>query len=138
MVGAETSGHLLGRDDRAVRRWGSVAVALSLGSLGLFSAVKALGYPTIHLVLWWEGYALLLTGLIVVQSYSDGGLALSWLLAFGATVGAGLNYGGVGVTGGGPSLLELVGIALVGGMGGAATLGTLGFGLGVVLRRIVG
>jgi hypothetical protein len=137
MVNAETSIHFLGRDERAVRRWAFVAGALLVGSLVFFSAVKVLDYPTVHLLLWWEGYAILLTGLIAVQSYLDGGIVMSWLLAFGAIVGVILNYGGIGLTGGGPSLLELMGIALIGGLAGAAFFGTLGFGLGVAIRQIV-
>jgi hypothetical protein len=138
MVNAETSTHLLGRDKRAVRRWAFVAVALLVGSLVFFSAVKILDYPTVHLLLWWEGYAILLTALIVVQSYSNGGIVMSWLLAFGAIIGVILNYGGIGLTGGGPSVLELVEFALLGGLIGAVIFGTVGFGLGVTIRRFVG
>lgn len=137
MDNAETSIHFLGRNERAVRRWAFVAGVLLVGSLVFFSAVKALDYPTVHLVLWWEGYAILLTSLIAVQSYSNGGIVMSWLLAFGAIVGVILNYGGIGLTGGGPSVLELVGFALIGGLLGAAIIGTVGFGLGVTIRRFV-
>ncbi|MFC7176310.1 hypothetical protein [Halosegnis marinus] len=70
---AGTSGRFFGRDEDDARRWAAAALALSLGSFVLFSAVKALDYPTVHLLLWWEGYAVLLTALVGVQSYSNGG-----------------------------------------------------------------
>lgn len=137
MTNTDTRAIFLGRDERAVRRWAFVAGGLLVGSLLFFSAVKIFDYPAVHLLLWWEGYALLLTGLIAVQSYSNGGIAMSWLLAFGAIVGVILNYGGIGLTGGGPSVPELVGFALIGGLFGAAIFGTVGFGLGVAIRRVV-
>jgi len=136
-VNTEPSSHLLGRDKRAVRRWAFVAGALLVGSLVFFSAIKEFDYPTVHLLLWWEGYAILLITLIAVQSYSNGGIVMSWLLAFGAVVGVILNYGGIGLARGGPSVLELVGVALIGGLFGAAVFGTVGFGLGVTIRQIV-
>jgi hypothetical protein len=49
---------------------------LSVVSLLFFSAVRTLDDPTTHLLLWWEGYTILLTGLIAVQSDSSGGVAV--------------------------------------------------------------
>jgi len=135
MVTANTDILLLGRDERRTKRWGLGVVALLLASLVYFAAVKVMGYPAIHLLLWWEGYAVLLVTLITVQAYSNGGLVMSWLLAFGAVVGVILNYGGIGLTGSGPGLLELIGIAILGGFIGAVIIGTLGFGIGMVMRR---
>jgi|AntRauTorcE11898_2_1112593.scaffolds.fasta_scaffold06961_4 hypothetical protein len=136
MVIADTHALLLGKDDRWTKRWGFGVVALLLGSLVYFAVVKAIGYPTIHLLLWWEGYAVLLLALITVQAYSNEGLVISWMLAFVAVGGLILNYGGIGLTGSGPGLLELVGLAILGGAIAAAFLGTLGFGIGTALRRI--
>jgi hypothetical protein len=134
MVTANTD-VLLGRDERLTKRWGLGVVALLLASLVYFAAVKVMGYPAIHLLLWWEGYAVLLVALITVQAYSNGGVVMSWLLAFGAVVGVILNYGGIGLTGSGPGLLELIGIAILGGFISAVIIGTLGFGIGTVMRR---
>ena len=136
MVTADTHALLLGRDDQSTKRWGFGVVALLIGSLVYFAAVKAIGYPTLHLLLWWEGYAVLLLALITVQAYSNDGLVISWMLAFAAVGGLILNYGGIGITGSGPGLLELVGLAILGGAIAAAVLGTLGFGFGTALRRV--
>lgn len=136
MVTADTHSLIFGRDDRWAKRWGFGVVALFFGSLVYFAAVKAIGYPTTHLLLWWEGYALLLLLLITVQAYFNEGIVISWMLAFVTVSGLVLNYGGVGIIGSGPGLLELVGLAIVGGAIAAVSLGTLGFGIGMALRRI--
>lgn len=135
MVTADTD-TLFGRNERGTKRWGLGVVVLFSASLVYFAAVKLVNYPSVHLVLWWEGYAVLLVALITGQAYSSGGLVVSWLLAFGAVAGVILNYGGIGLTGSGPGVLELLGFAIVGGCIGAAILGTLGFGIGAAVRRV--
>lgn len=136
MVSADTHALLLGRDDQWTKRWGVGVVALLFGSLGYFAAVNAIGSPSIHSLLWWQGYAVLLFALIIVQAYSNGGIVISWLLAFVVVVGIILNSIGIGTTGVEPGLLQLAGIAIFGGLIVAAGLGTLGFGIGTGLRRI--
>jgi len=88
-------------------------------------------------MLWWEGYAVLLTLLIAIQAFSNGGIVLSWMLAFGAVIGVILNYGGIALAGEPPELLELIGLAAAGGLIAALTLGTLGFAIGTVARKLV-
>jgi len=136
MFSASTHALLLGRDGQWTKRWGVGVVVLLLGSLGYFAAVKAIGSPTIHSLLWWEGYTVLLLALITVQAYSNGGLIISWMLAFVAMGGVILNSVGIGTTGVAPGLVQLVGFAILGGVIVAASLGTLGFGIGTALRRI--
>jgi hypothetical protein len=119
-----------------MRFWGLFAVALFLGSLGGFAALKATAPNPVLSVLWWEGYAVLLTGLIAIQAFSNGGIALSWALAFGAVVGVILNHGGIALTGEEPELLDLIGLAVAGGLIAAFSLGTLGFALGTAARKL--
>ncbi|MFC6724623.1 hypothetical protein ACFQE1_09590 [Halobium palmae] len=135
MVTANARSLLLGRNKKRARQWSIGVGMLFVASLLYFAAVKAVDYPTIHLALWWEGYAVLLTVLVAVQAYSNGGLVVSWLLTFAAVVGLVLNYGGIGLTGGGPGIVELIGLATVGGVIAAAIVGTLGFGIGTAVRR---
>lgn len=137
MVSVNTRGLLAGRDDRQSRRWSGVVVVVFLGSLLLFAAVKELTFLSVLSFLWWEGFALMLGGLIVIQAYSSGGLLLSWGLAFAGVAGTMLNYGGIGLTSGPPSLGRLLELTVIGGLAGAATLGTMGFLLGAGLRRLV-
>lgn len=136
MVTAHTRTLLLGRDETRARQWGIAAGILFVASLVYFAAVKAIDYPAIHLALWWEGYAVLLTILVAVQAYSNGGVVVSWALTFSAVVGLILNYGGVGLTGKGPEIVELLGLAILGGIMTAAVVGTLGFCIGTAGRRI--
>lgn len=136
MVSATTRTLLLGRDRTRTMQWSIGAGVLFVASLLYFATVKTVDYPTIHLALWWEGYAVLLTVLVAVQAYSNGGLVVSWVLTFAAVGGVVVNYGGIGLTGGGPGLLELLGLAALGGAVAAAVLGTLGFGLGAGVRRV--
>ncbi len=135
MVSPTTQTLLVGRNQQLTRQWGVVVVGLFLFSLVFFAAFKKIDSPTILDTLWWEGYAVLLVVLIVVQAYSNGGLALSWALVFAPVVGVFLNYGGIGLTGFGPGLPELVVIALTGGLIAAALLGTLGFVIGTTIRK---
>jgi hypothetical protein len=136
MVTAHTRTLLLGRDETRTRQWAIAAGILLVASLIYFAAVKAMAYPAIHLALWWEGYGVLLTILVAVQAYSNGGIVVSWALTFGAVVGLILNYGGVGLTGRGPEIVELLGLALLAGSIAAAVVGTLGFCIGTAGRRI--
>lgn len=136
MVPANTRTLLLGENEKRATQWGIGAGILLVSSLLYFAAVKAVDYPTVHLALWWEGYAVLLMGLVAVQAYSNGGVVVSWLLTFAGVVGLILNYGGIGMTGDGPGLLQLIGPATLGGVIAAAILGTLGFGIGTAVRRI--
>lgn len=136
MVADSTRALLLGRDGRRTRRWAVAGVALLPVSFGYFGVVTAVDRPALHPLLWWEGYALLLVGVVAVQAQRNGGLAVSWLLGFAAAVGVVLNYGGVGVTTSAPGPLELAGLALVGGLVSAAVFGTLGFGIGALVRAV--
>lgn len=136
MITARTRTLLLGRDKTRARQWGIAAGVLLIASLIYFAAVKTIDYPAIHLALWWEGYTVLLTVLVAVQAYSNGGVVVSWALTFGAVVGLILNYGGVGLTGKGPEIVELLGLAILGGIIVAAIVGTLGFCIGTAGQRI--
>lgn len=126
---------VVGRDDRRSKQWVGVAVALFAVSLLWFAAVKQLDFPAVHSVLWWEGYAVLLVGLVSLQALNNDGLLLSWALTFGAVAGLILNYGGIGMTTE-PTLLGIIRIALLGGGVAALTIGTLGFILGAGARRV--
>ncbi|MFB6198100.1 MAG: hypothetical protein ABEI52_07520 [Halobacteriaceae archaeon] len=127
---------VVGRDHRRSKHWAGVAVALFAGSLLWFAAVKALDFPTVHDILWWEGYTLLLVGLVVLQAMHNKGILLSWALAFGAVVGLILNYGGVAMYTK-PTLVEIIRIAILGGVVAALSVGTVGFLIGVIARRVV-
>ncbi|MFB6197289.1 MAG: hypothetical protein ABEI52_03320 [Halobacteriaceae archaeon] len=138
MVSAQTRALLIGKDRHSSKRWGLVAVVLFVVSLGYFAALNAFtrfGWQ-VHLLLWWEGYAVLLGAFTAVQAYANDGILLSWALAFAGILGVILNYGGIGMTGQPPDLLKLVIHALVGGFLGAAILGTLGFTIGAATRRL--
>lgn len=128
---------LLGRDGYRSRRWSGVVVGIFLTSLLLFAAAKELAFLSVLSPLWWEGFALLLVGLIVLQAYLNSGLLLSWGLAFAGVFGTMLNYGGIGLTSGSPPFVRLLGIALTGGTMGGFVLGTAGFLLGAGLRWLV-
>lgn len=128
---------LLGRESHRTIQWAGLAVVLFVGSVFWFARMKAMDFPPVHAVLWWEGYAVLLVGLIVLQTVHNGGLLLSWALAFGAVAGLILNYLGIGITGG-ISLLGIIRWAVLLGVAGAATLGTLGYLLGVLIHRSAG
>lgn len=130
---------LLGPDRKQSKRWGLLAGVFLVGSLVYFAALNALtDYSwVVHLMLWWEGYAVLLGALVVVQAYLTDALVVSWGLAFAAVFGLVMNYGGVGVAGTPPGLLKLLGLGLVGGLLAAVTVGTLGFAVGATIRRIV-
>lgn len=126
---------LIGIDEYATKRWGLGAVMLLVASAVYFSAIKTLSYPKIHLALWWEGFATLLVLLIVVQAYSNEGLLMSWALAAAALIGAIANYGGIGITGSPPALLELAGITAIGSLAGGVIFGSFGFAIGWMLRK---
>jgi len=102
----------------------------------LFAAIKTVDSPTIHLALWWQGYAVLLTILVAIQAYSNGGVMVSWLLTFASVAGLVLNYGGIRLTGDGPELPVLIGLTIAGGMIAAVLIGTLGYGIGTAVRRV--
>jgi hypothetical protein len=63
---------------------------------------------------------------------------VSWVLTFAGVAGLVLNDGGIGVTGDGPGLLQLVGVAVLGGVAAGALVGTLGFAIGTAVRRVAG
>ena len=138
MVSARTRTLLLGKDPTASRRWGVGVVVLFVLSLGYFAALNAFtGFGwSVHQFLWWEGYAGLLGVLITAQAYANDGLLLSWALAFAGILGVVLNYGGIAMTGRPPGLLTLVALALIGGLLGAAILGTPAFTIGATTRRL--
>lgn len=125
---------LVGRENRRTRQWAGLAVVLFGVSLVWFARMKAMDFPPVHEALWWEGYAGLLLGLIVLQTVHNGGILLSWALAFVAVAGLLLNYLGIALTGD-ISLLGIIRVAILGGVAGAMTVGTLGYLLGVVIHR---
>jgi hypothetical protein len=125
---------LLGRERHRSKQWAVLVVGLFIGSLLWFARMKALDFPQVHETLWWEWYAILLLGLIVLQTVHNGGILLSWALAFGAVAGLILNHLGIGMTGD-ISLLGIIRWAVLLGVAGAVTVGTLGFLLGVLIRR---
>jgi hypothetical protein len=107
-------------------------------SLLYFGVVRIVDFPLLDSMLWWQGYAVLLTCFVPFQGYSNGGIGVSWLLVFAGVAGIILNYGGIALTRGKPGLLWLTGYALVGSTVAAAIVGTLGFGIGTAGRRITG
>ena len=138
MVPVDTRTLLLGEDRKRTRQWSIGAGILFVASISYFAVVRTVGFPQIHLLLWWQGYAVLLTIFVAVQAYSNGGIGVSWLLVFAAVAGVILNYGGIGLSGAKPGLLWLVRYAIVGSAVAAAIVGTLGFGIGTAVRRIAG
>ncbi|WP_017343731.1 hypothetical protein [Halorubrum sp. T3] len=138
MVPVDTRTLLLGEDRKRARQWSIGAGILFVASISYFAVVRTVGFPQIHLLLWWQGYAVLLTGFVAVQAYSNGGIGVSWLLVFAAVAGVILNYGGIALTMGRPGLLRLIGYAIIGSAVAAAIVGTLGFAIGTAVRRITG
>ena len=138
MVPVDTRTLLLGEDQKRARRWCIGAGILFVASLCYFAVVRRVDFPLIDSVLWWQGYAVLLTAFVAVQAYSNGGIGVSWLLVFAGVAGVILNYGGIGLTGTQPGLLWLIRYAVVGSLAAAAIVGTLGFGVGTAVRRITG
>jgi uncharacterized protein (DUF697 family) len=63
------------------------------------------------------------------------------LLTFAPVLGVILSYRGIGLgfgfTDEAPGIVELFGVATVGGVIAAAIVGTLGFGIGATVHRIV-
>lgn len=96
--------------------------------------MKAMDFPRVHELLWWEWYALVLLGLSVLQSVHNGGILISWTMAFGAVAGLILNGLGIAMTGD-ITLVRLIRWAVLVGVAGAVTVGTFGFLLGVLIRR---
>lgn len=125
---------LVGRESHRTIQWAGFAVVLLVGSLLWFARMKAMDFPPVHDVLWWEGYAVLLLGLIVLQTVDNGGILLSWAMAFGAVAGLILNYLGIALTGD-ITLVGIIQLAVLGGIAGAATVGALGLLLGVLIRH---
>ena len=138
MVPVDIRTLLLGADRKRARQWSIGAGILFILSLFYFAVVRTVDVPLLDAVLWWQGYAVLLTGFVAIQAYSNGGIGVSWLLVFAAVTGVILNFGGIALTGAKPGILLLIGYAFVGGTVVAAILGTLGFGIGTVVRRITG
>lgn len=132
----QRSALLVGADETETKLWSAVAVFLLLLSGSYFAMIQIVGFPNIHFVLWWEGFAALLVALVAVQAYSNDGVVVSWGLATAATVGTVINYGGIGITADPPTMVELLGIAAVGGLVGGVVFGTLGFVIGRGLRTI--
>ena len=138
MVPVNTRTLLLSEDRKQARRWSISDGLLFVASLCYFAVVRTVGFPQIHLLLWWQGYAVLLTGFVAVQAYSNGGIGVSWLLVFAGVAGVILNFGGMALITGRPRLLRLIGYAILGSVAAAAILGTLGFYSGTAVRRITG
>ena len=136
MVPVDTRTLLLGEDRKRARQWSIGAGILFVVSLFYFAVVRTVDVPLLDMVLWWEGYAVLLTSFVAVQAYSNGGIGVSWLLVFAAVAGVILNYGGIALTGAKPGLLLLIRYAIVGSVVAAAIIGMLGFGIGTAVRRI--
>lgn len=126
---------LIGVDEDETRTWGLGAIMLLITSVIYFAAIKTLGYPEFHAVLWWEGFAALLVSVIVVQAYSNEGVLMSWTLAVAALIGVIANYGGIGITESAPAFAELIGITAIGSLIGGIIFGTLGFVIGWSLRE---
>lgn len=138
MVPIDTRTFLLGENQKRARQWSIGAGILFVASLSYFAVVRTVDFPLIDSVLWWQGYAVLLTIFVAVQAYSNGGIGVSWLLVFAGVAGVILNYGGIGLSGTQPELLWLIGYAIVGSVVAAAIVGTLGFSIGTAVRRITG
>ncbi|MDB2238762.1 hypothetical protein [Halorubrum ezzemoulense] len=138
MVPIDTQTLLLGEDPKRARQWSVGAGLLFVASLCYFAVVRIADFRLLDSVLWWQGYAVLLTIFVAVQAYSNGGIGVSWLLVFAAVAGVILNFGGIALTMGRPGLLRLIGYAIPGSAATAAVMGTLGFGIGAAVRRIAG
>jgi len=136
MVPVDTRTLLLGEDRKRARQWSIGAGILFVVSLFYFAVVRTVDVPLLDSVLWWQGYAVLLTVFVAIQAYSNGGIGVSWLLVFAAVAGVILNYGGIGLSGAKPGLLLLIRYAFVGSVVAAAIVGTLGFSIGTAVRRI--
>ena len=138
MAPVDTRTLLLGEDRKRARRWSIGAGLLFVASLCYFAVVRIADVRLLDSVLWWQGYAALLTIFVAVQAYSNGGIGVSWLLVFAAVAGVILNLGGIALTMGRPGLLRLIGYAILGSVAAAAIVGTLGFSIGTAIRRIAG
>lgn len=127
---------LIGRDDRRTKQWAVLIGALFFGSLLYFRAAMDADYYSILDWLGWEGAAVILGGLVVLQALDNEGLVISWGLVFAAVAGLVLNFGGMGMTGE-IGVLEHLRTTVVLAGGTAALLGTIAFGVGVGVRRVI-
>lgn len=125
---------LIGRQIGRTKQWLGLAIVLFLGSLWWFARVKALDFPDYHDLMWWEGYTILLLGLIIIQSVHNGGILISWTIAFGAVAGMVLNYWGIAIVGD-FTIFDFIQTVILFGTAAAATMGTLGFILGAIIRH---
>lgn len=95
------------------------------------------GLHSINHVLWWEGYMLGLVAGIVLVTIRQQSLLNAWILAFAGGAGVGINLGGIGLTGGVPSLLFRI-LWMIGlGLAAALVFGTTGYLLGIGIQRVI-
>jgi len=123
-----------------------LALALFVSSGALFATVPQFEAPfasalhellhSIDRILWWEGYAVgLITGIALV-TVRQRSLLGAWILAFAGGAGVGVNLGGIGLSGGVPSLQFRVLWAIGIGLATALIIGTGGYVLGIGLVRV--
>lgn len=121
-----TSDLLLGDDRERSKYW-------AIGA-GVFGLVSWLLLPLVGPL----GWLLTVAGLAAIQSYDNRGLLLSWTIAFcAAAVFAFLVTRAVPVDGATRTIPEAIYTALVAGTLAAAIWGSIGFAVGMLLRRFV-
>lgn len=123
-----------------------LALALFVSSVALFATVPQFEAPfasalhellhSINHILWWEVYAVALITGIALVTVRQRSLLEAWILAFAGGAGVGVNLGGIGLTGGVPSLLFRVLWAIGIGLATALIIGTIGYVLGIGLLRV--
>lgn len=87
--------------------------------------------------LWWESGALLLVGIAAAIAYRFGGLVHCWVIGFAPPFGAMVNMFAIGFgMSGDTGPLEILGMGLLGGITGAIVLGTPGYTIAAIGKRL--
>lgn len=124
-----------------------LALALFVCSTAVFATVPRFEPPfasplhqllhSLNHILWWECYAVGLIAGIAHVTISQQSLLDAWSLGFASGAGVGINLGGIGLSGGVPSLQFRILWAIGIGLATAIVIGTAGYVLGVSLRQFI-
>jgi DNA-binding transcriptional ArsR family regulator len=131
---------LIGRNRTLSRRVtiGIIGGSAVLAVLWLILYTLDIPVPSIgplHPAVW---FSLVLVGAAFFQAYSNDGLLVSWLVVFGPVTAIGLGFIGLGSPVNAVGRLPgIIGYPIILGSVGALVLGTTGFLIGAVARRLV-
>lgn len=130
-----------------VSRLVGAALFVFLTSTVLFMTVPTFRSPydsslhetlaSIHLTIWWEGYAIGLIVVIALITIKMESLLVAWTFSYAAGAGLGINRGGIAITDGiGNPGFTLLWTFLLGAII-ALTFGTIGYLLGISIKQTI-